>query len=145
MCIPAHISLVICVFPQIWPPVICVSPTPLPSPPPLQTGQISSKHAIQVLVCKIFNLLAYDSGLHTSKHLSHTRTRMLFLRPAKPWFEEDANYSHRWYIFFKSFTHRRTLAYELATYVSYARCHVAEEKENGGFISLTRMKSSIKM
>ena len=141
MCIPAHISLVICVSPQIWPPVICVSPTPLPS----KQIQISSKHAIQVLVCKIFNLLAYDSGLQTSKHLSHTRTRMLFLRPAKSWFEEDANYSHRWYIFFKSFTHRRTLAYELATYVSYARCHVAEEKENGGFISLTRMKSSIKM
>ena len=62
----------------------------------------------------------------------------------KPWFEEDANLQSS-YIFFKSFPHRRTLAHELATYVWYARCHVAEEKENGGFISLTRMKSSIKM
>ena len=30
MCIPVHISLVICVSPPIWLPVICVSPTPLP-------------------------------------------------------------------------------------------------------------------
>ena len=62
----------------------------------------------------------------------------------KPWFEEDANLQSS-YIFFKSFTHRRTLAHELAPCVWYARCHVAEEKENAGFISLTRMKSSIKM
>ena len=31
MCIPVHISLVICVSPPISLPVICVSPTPLPS------------------------------------------------------------------------------------------------------------------
>ena len=31
MCIPAHITLVICVSPPKWRPVICVSPTPFPS------------------------------------------------------------------------------------------------------------------
>ena len=31
MCTPTHISLVICVSPPKWRPVICVSPTPLPS------------------------------------------------------------------------------------------------------------------
>ena len=30
MCIPVHISLMICVSPPIWLPVICVSPTPSP-------------------------------------------------------------------------------------------------------------------
>ena len=30
MCAPEHISLVICVSPQRWRPVICVSPPPLP-------------------------------------------------------------------------------------------------------------------
>ena len=39
------------------------------------------------------------------------------------------------------------LAHELATpaCIVNARCHVAGEKENGGFISLTHIKSSIKM
>ena len=105
----------------------------IPYPPPLQTDTNKLKAPNSSTGdAKSLILLAYDSGLYSSKHLSHTRTRMLFFFN-RPESEEDANYSHRISFLSPLHAHRRTLAHELATYVSYARCHVAEEKENGVF------------
>ena len=114
MCIPAHIhiSLVICVSPQIWPPVICVSPTPLPS------KQILELDALNLFVTSDAKSLIYWLTIRVCilRNIYRTWGRECYSSgpQAVVWKRRELQSS---YISFKSFTHRRTLAHELATYL----------------------------
>ena len=77
MCIPAHISLVICVSPPKWRPVICVSPTPLPST--LNDNNISSNIQLNILLESALVIRSLTGRTKNPNRLNH-KSRLLKLK-----------------------------------------------------------------